>query len=188
MSGGLTDRHPRAKWLSRQFGRAMLAVSGWKIEGELPDESKVVFVAAPHTSNWDGIIMVAIAWKLGVRLSWLGKQSLFWWPLGPFLKAFGGIEVSARASQSFFIAQSGDLKCSSVELCATDQRFRGFRGAVHRFVEVFQRRCLTFVGTLSKDYLAHFRTGASVFDGLVGKSFQFVDEFLKHLSRLRRPV
>lgn len=100
MSAGLTDRHPRAGRLSRWVGRAILFVGRWRIEGELPDEAKVVFVAAPHTSNWDGVLMLAIAWKLGVRLSWLGKESMFKrWPLGPMLRAFGGVAVDRSRRQ-----------------------------------------------------------------------------------------
>jgi len=36
-----------AHWLSR----FLLKVSGWKIEGQLPDAKKYVMIAAPHTTN-----------------------------------------------------------------------------------------------------------------------------------------
>jgi len=40
------------KWL----GRSVLHGLGWKITGEFPKESKLVFIGAPHTSNWDFIV------------------------------------------------------------------------------------------------------------------------------------
>ena len=45
---------PIINTLLRQFSIIFLRLSGWKIEGHLPAEaSKCVFIAAPHTSNWD---------------------------------------------------------------------------------------------------------------------------------------
>jgi len=53
----------------------------------------MVIIAAPHTSNWDFILLIAAAYTFGVSVNWLGKKSLFWWPLGYLLQYLGGISV-----------------------------------------------------------------------------------------------
>lgn len=88
---------PRAK-LRRLLGRATVAALGWKIEGEAPRDAKCVVIAAPHTSNWDGFYMLAIAWAMGMRINWMGKHTLFTGLRGPILKALGGVPVDRRAS------------------------------------------------------------------------------------------
>lgn len=81
-------------------GKAWMRVFGWRVEGELPAARKFVFIAAPHTSNWDLIFMLMTAYVLGARISWLGKHTLFRWPFGWFMTAIGGIPVDRRSSQN----------------------------------------------------------------------------------------
>lgn len=52
-----------------------------------------VMVGAPHTSNWDFVIMLAITWRSGFAPLWLGKHTLFKAPFGPIMRALGGISV-----------------------------------------------------------------------------------------------
>jgi 1-acyl-sn-glycerol-3-phosphate acyltransferase len=75
------------------LGRAWMGAFGWRVEGALPETRKFVFIAAPHTSNWDLPFMLATAYILGVRISWMGKHTLFQGPFGWFMKALGGIPV-----------------------------------------------------------------------------------------------
>ena len=44
-------------------GRAFLRLSGWQFEGALPRSRRYVLIAAPRTSNWDFIFMMAMAWS-----------------------------------------------------------------------------------------------------------------------------
>jgi 1-acyl-sn-glycerol-3-phosphate acyltransferase len=75
----------------------LLASRGWRIEGNLPPVSKMVIIAGPHTSAWD--LGVALSCEMAMRLdvSFLAKHSLFFWPFGAFLRAFGGIPVDRRS-------------------------------------------------------------------------------------------
>jgi 1-acyl-sn-glycerol-3-phosphate acyltransferase len=76
------------------MGRTFLRALGWKIVGEIPDVPKAVFIASPHTSNYDGLFMVATAFAMSVKLSWMGKKSLFKPPaLASFFRAVGGISI-----------------------------------------------------------------------------------------------
>ena len=79
------------------LGRAYLRLVGWKILGQKPLYKKYLILAAPHTSNWDVPLMLAMAYIYGIRLSWIGKHSLFHWPLGPLMRLLGGVPVDRRA-------------------------------------------------------------------------------------------
>lgn len=88
-------RHPFMEGL----GKAVLRAGGWRMAGAFPDVPKAVLVAAPHSSNWDGIWGFAAKLGLGVRLSILGKDALVRMPLlGPWLGTQGVIPVDRNAS------------------------------------------------------------------------------------------
>jgi 1-acyl-sn-glycerol-3-phosphate acyltransferase len=52
-----------------------------------------VLVAAPHTSNWDFFLMLAMAWQSGLRVRWLGKKQMFTGAMAPVFRALGGVAV-----------------------------------------------------------------------------------------------
>jgi 1-acyl-sn-glycerol-3-phosphate acyltransferase len=89
----------RGNSLSRFLGRGALQVSGWKFEGAVPDAPKFVIIVAPHTSNWDFPLGVAALFALGFRVSFLGKHTIFKWPLGIFMRWLGGIPVERSVSR-----------------------------------------------------------------------------------------
>ena len=70
----------------------------WRIEGDIPNLRKLVIIAAPHTSNWDFVVGIAAKLGLGLRVTFLGKDSLFRFPLGPLMRMWGGIPVDRSAS------------------------------------------------------------------------------------------
>jgi len=86
---------------SRLLARLILKVIGWKAVGEVPPVKKYVMIGYPHTSNWDVPIGLSVFKSMGVRLQWLGKQSLFKGPLGWFMKSLGGVPVNREKSQNF---------------------------------------------------------------------------------------
>ncbi|MEC8422182.1 MAG: lysophospholipid acyltransferase family protein [Myxococcota bacterium] len=88
----------------RIFGRMVCRVLGWTPVGGLPEPNRAIFIASPHTSNWDGFIMQAVAWSLGVRLSWVTKHSLFKWPFRRALRALGAVPVD-RSRRSDTVGQ-----------------------------------------------------------------------------------
>lgn len=93
--------------LYRWLCTAYLKASGWRMEGDWPDAKKVVAVAAPHTSNWDGINMIAAAGYYRVKFSWMGKKSLTQGPFGGIMKWLGCVPVD-RASSNDVVAQMAD--------------------------------------------------------------------------------
>ncbi|MEW6336056.1 MAG: 1-acyl-sn-glycerol-3-phosphate acyltransferase [Acidobacteriota bacterium] len=79
--------------ITRAIGRATMLLWGWRFEGVIPEVPKAVLVVAPHTSNWDFPVGVMAMFAQDLRLNWLGKHTLFDWPLGILMRALGGIPV-----------------------------------------------------------------------------------------------
>ena len=80
------------------LAKLVLKICGWSVDGKIPEMEKnqnLVLIAAPHTSNWDGIFGFAAILALDVKISYFGKYTLFKKPqLGRFLKYMGGIPVN----------------------------------------------------------------------------------------------
>ena len=96
-----------AGWLARSLGTLCLRLFGWRVEGRLPTGTKAVAIAAPHTSNWDLVFMLAVSYVLGVKPSWLGKRQLFRPPLGWLLRRLGGVPVD-RSRRTNLVQQVAD--------------------------------------------------------------------------------
>ena len=58
VSENQVPKHLRARRarFSRYFAKTTLKIFGWQVSGNIPNEERIVVVAAPHTSNWDFII------------------------------------------------------------------------------------------------------------------------------------
>lgn len=86
--------------LWRYLCTAYLALAGWKMRGDWPREiAKMVLIAAPHTSNWDGINMLAAAGYYRVKLKWMGKKELTTGPFGGIVRWLGCVPVDRQASK-----------------------------------------------------------------------------------------
>src|SRR5215212_5069305 len=102
---------PRAgNVVTRGLARGVLRVAGWRIEGDVPDEPKLVLVGAPHTTNFDFVLTKLTAGALGVRLSWVGKKSLFPRWLSPLARRLGGIPVDRTSSAGFVEAMVAEFR------------------------------------------------------------------------------
>ena len=77
----------------RALGRASLRLLGWRVEGEVPNLAKFVIAVAPHTSNWDFVVGMAAMFALDLKLSFIGKHTIFVGPFAPLLRWMGGIPV-----------------------------------------------------------------------------------------------
>ena len=92
---------PRVKpnAFTRWIGRTVLRLGGWRLTGRFPDLPKLVVIAAPHSSNWDGIWGFAAKLALGLEIRVLGKAQLFRWPLAPLMRRLGVIPIDRSAPQ-----------------------------------------------------------------------------------------
>ena len=91
---------PVVNTLARMFSLFMLKLTGWKLEGKMPDIPKFVVIAAPHTSNWDLPYTLFFAFALNAKIYWMGKDALFRWPFGGVFKWLGGIPIDRSKSNS----------------------------------------------------------------------------------------
>ena len=74
-------------------------LSRWTLKTAPAPQRPTLLIGAPHTSNWDFLFMLGIAWKLGINIRWLGKDSLFRSWRGPVMRALGGIPVDRKNPQ-----------------------------------------------------------------------------------------
>jgi 1-acyl-sn-glycerol-3-phosphate acyltransferase len=100
--------------LRRLLARTFWTLSRWRLQTEPAPTTPTVFVAAPHTSNWDFVLMLAVAWQLGVEMHWMGKDSLFRGPAGPIMRALGGIAVDRSNAGHVVSELAGRMKQGSV--------------------------------------------------------------------------
>ena len=76
---------------------AYLRLAGWRMEGDWPRRHRrLVLIAAPHTSNWAGINMLAAAGYYRIKLRWMGKKELTEGPFGPLVRWMGCVPVDRR--------------------------------------------------------------------------------------------
>lgn len=100
----LTKPRPFQRWL----GTTVLRLGGWRVVGPIPDIGRAVVIAAPHSSNWDGLWGLAAKLAMQVDARVLGKAQLFWWPMGPMLRAMGVIPLNRSAAQGT-VGQAVDI-------------------------------------------------------------------------------
>jgi 1-acyl-sn-glycerol-3-phosphate acyltransferase len=95
----IPDCIPTRKYgVLHSMAKKILAWCGWTIKGELPTQPKLIVAVAPHTSNWDFFIGIAVMFSLQLKVSFLGKASIFRWPVKSILTAIGGIAVDRNNS------------------------------------------------------------------------------------------
>ena len=87
--------------LVKYIFKVIWRLMGWKIVGDVPwHEKKYVIIVAPHSSNWDFIIGVLVRGIMGFDSKFLGKKSLFQFPLGWFFRMMGGYPVDRSKSMN----------------------------------------------------------------------------------------
>lgn len=119
----------------RLLSNAILKLAGWKKEGQLPDVGKCVVIGAPHTSNWDFVFMMLMAFSFRLKVFWMGKNSLFKGPLGPIMRFLGGIPVE-RSKHTGLVQQTIDQFNQNDELFIALSP-EGTRGKVARWKSGF---------------------------------------------------
>ena len=94
----------RGNALTAFLARLAMRLTGWRFEGSFPDLAQFVVIVAPHTSNWDFFVGVMAMFAAGFRGTFLGKHTLFRWPVGIVMRWLGGVPVN-RGSPSNVVDQ-----------------------------------------------------------------------------------
>ena len=92
------NKNKRSGVVKLMLGRTWLKITGWKYEGNLPATGKYILICEPHTSNWDFIYLLAAMFVDRIKVSWLGKHTLFKKPFGTIMKWLGGIPIDRRST------------------------------------------------------------------------------------------
>jgi 1-acyl-sn-glycerol-3-phosphate acyltransferase len=87
-----------------------LKLSGWRRVGSLPDIARCVMIAAPHTSNWDAPIALAMMFAFRFKAHWLVKHTAFRWPFQGVLTWLGGIPINRKKSTDVVTQMVEELK------------------------------------------------------------------------------
>ncbi len=85
--------------IRRRLAAAVFRMLGWKIEFNGLPAKRGVIVAYPHTSNWDFPLGLLAIWSIELELKFVGKHTLFRWPLGFFMRRWGGLPIDRRSPQ-----------------------------------------------------------------------------------------
>ena len=89
---------PILSFILRQISNLMMFLTGWRVDGKLPDLPKYVLIGAPHTSNWDFVLFLGVIFHLKVDARYMGKAELFRFPYGWFFYYCGGVPVDRKKS------------------------------------------------------------------------------------------
>jgi 1-acyl-sn-glycerol-3-phosphate acyltransferase len=86
---------------SQSLAKGILRLISWKLDVIYPAAPKYVLIGAPHTSGWDLFYALLLKYGSGIEMHWMGKDTLFRWPLGGILRWLGGIPVKRRSRNNF---------------------------------------------------------------------------------------
>ncbi len=75
----------------RTLARVLLRATRWRLVGEVPRSG--IMVGAPHTSAWDWVVMLLIAWANSARPQVLVSHTWFSGPKGWVLRRTGGVPL-----------------------------------------------------------------------------------------------
>lgn len=84
----------------RGLAKILLKLSGWKVLPTDLMQPPFVFIGAPHTSNWDFLLLLGAMLVHRIDARWLGKHTLFRFPFGGLMRWLGGIPVNRTAAHN----------------------------------------------------------------------------------------
>lgn len=93
----------------------ILRLMGWSVDITVPDYPKCIICVAPHTSNLDFIMGKLAYASVHRKAGFLMKKSWFFFPLGIFFRAIGGVPVDRSG-------RSGSLVTELVDRFRTSDR------------------------------------------------------------------
>lgn len=87
---------------------ALLKAAGWRTVGEIPNISQAVVLALPHTSNVDGVYAIPSLFALDLKISIMGKHTLFKLPVFAQLLNWIGVIPINRGNKGSVLQASID--------------------------------------------------------------------------------
>lgn len=118
LSSKITHNGPISGLIPYYIGRLWMWLFGWDVVGRIPQGEKFVLVGAPHTSNWDFPFTLAALYIFRLKISWMGKDTLFKKPFGCVMRWLGGIAID-RSSEHGVVDQIANQFKVSQKLVVT---------------------------------------------------------------------
>jgi 1-acyl-sn-glycerol-3-phosphate acyltransferase len=179
-----------------------LNVTGWKLVMGAPLARRTVVIAAPHTSNWDLPMSLALVFAFRLKIYFLAKQALFTPPFGIFMRWLGGIPVD-RSKANNLVEQAIDLFLTHEDLLlavppeGTRKQVRCWKSGFYHiacgaqvpitmgFID-FKRKVAGFGGTFipTGDYDADLVEIQAFYAGITGKN-PAMTSIMTHQSDIR---
>ncbi len=124
------------------FSKLFLKIMGWRIDPNQPKEmqGQCVMICAPHTSNWDFPITLAVMNVLNVKARYAIKKEIMGFPFGSILRALGGIAINRKPKKE------GEQKQSTVQ-------------AIAQLFEKEERLCLMIAAEGTRSLREEWKTG-----------------------------
>ena len=107
---------PRVNPVFQAIARFMIWAMGWKLQGLPPDRAKMVMIGGPHTANMDVFLMVMMAWKLGLKISYLVGDDIPF-PLNKLSVWSNGIQIDRNHPNNNTVQQVVEYM-NTVDRCA----------------------------------------------------------------------
>lgn len=87
----------------RAISKFIFWLIGWKVSGHIPgpEVKKSIFVAIPHTSNWDFPLGIFSRSIIKTKVTYMMKSTMFKPPFGWFFRMLDGIPVERSKSTNF---------------------------------------------------------------------------------------
>ena len=122
----LCEQVPRiGNKFSQWLGTTVLKLMGWSYSGTFPCCSKMILAVAPHTSNWDFVLGLAVAFNLRLKISFFGKHSIFIPPFERILHRLGGIPIERSTKHGLVDAMASKMReAESMVLCLSPEGTR----------------------------------------------------------------
>ncbi|MFN2233766.1 MAG: lysophospholipid acyltransferase family protein [Anaerolineales bacterium] len=94
--------------LAHWAARSVLRFVGWRTHVIPPPTSRYVLIGAPHTSNWDFVLVLLLMTAERIPIRLMGKDSLFRGPTGLMMRSLGAIPVD-RAQKANLVDQVAEI-------------------------------------------------------------------------------
>ena len=98
----------RGNKIAPVIASALLKAAGWRTVGEIPNIPQAVVLALPHTSNVDGIYAIPSLFALDLKISIMGKHTLFKIPGVAQLMHWIGVVPIDRSNKGSVLQSSID--------------------------------------------------------------------------------
>ncbi|PKP02265.1 MAG: acyltransferase [Bacteroidetes bacterium HGW-Bacteroidetes-6] len=166
------------RWPRIVISQAILRLCGWRYRYLIPTSiTKSVMLVAPHTSNWDFILGRLCYNALDIRVRFMIKKEMFFFPLGIFLRIWGGIPVDRK--------KPGNITEQALQLFARFDELtfgitpEGTRKPNPRWKKGFYRIAMHAGVPIVLTYLDYGKK-----DAVVGKAFYPTGDYSKDMKEI----